>query len=86
MSFDNVIGESFILIFTDFLLLYDNKYYLQAYLDNCACKVVNTQMIDYFDDNLFDDWILQMLYYDRTKLILLKVVIVKNILLSLLVF
>ena len=43
-------------------------------------------MIDYFDDNLFDNWILQMLYYDRTKLILLKVVIVKNILLSLLVF
>ena len=36
------------------LLVYDNKFYLQVYLDNCDYKTVDKQMIDYLDDNLFD--------------------------------
>ena len=47
--------ESFIVIFIDSLLVYDNKYYLQKCLDNCAYKIVNKQMTDYLDENLFED-------------------------------
>ena len=28
------------------------KNYLQLYLDSCAHKIVNTEMVDYLDDNL----------------------------------
>ena len=34
-------------IYTDSLLVYENKYYLQVYLENKAYKIVNTQMVDY---------------------------------------
>ena len=45
---DVVECESFtIIISIDSLLVYENKYYLQLYLDNCAYKLVNTQMIYY---------------------------------------
>ena len=44
---------SFTVISIDFLLIFENKY-LQVYLGNCANKIVNTQMVDYFGDNLFD--------------------------------
>ena len=37
----------------DSLLVYENKYYLQVYLDNCAYKTANKQMADYLDDNIF---------------------------------
>ena len=30
------------------------KYNLQVYLDNCAYKIADKQMINYFDDNLLD--------------------------------
>ena len=33
---DGVEFESFTIIPTDSLLAYENKYYLQVYLDNCA--------------------------------------------------
>ena len=36
------------------LLVYKNKYCLQVYLDNCAYKIVDKQMIDYLGDNLFE--------------------------------
>ena len=39
----------------DSLLVYENKYYLQVYLDNYAYKIVNKQMTDYFDENVFED-------------------------------
>ena len=45
--------ESFTIISIDSLLFYENKYYLQVYLDNCAYTIVSTEMIDYLDDNLF---------------------------------
>ena len=49
---DDIQSESFTVISIDSLLVYDNKYYLQVYLDNCAYKVVNKQMTDYLDRNL----------------------------------
>ena len=36
-----------------FFFVYESKYYLQVYLDNPTCKIVNTEMIDYLDENLF---------------------------------
>ena len=62
---DDIECESFTVISIDFLLLFGNKYYLQVYLDNCAYKIVNKQMTDYLDESLFEDQLLQMLYYDR---------------------
>ena len=50
---DGVECEYFTVIFIDSLLVYDSKYYLRVYLDNSAYKIVNTQMIDYLDDNFF---------------------------------
>ena len=52
---DDVECESFTVISIDSLLVYDKKYYLQVYLDNCAYKIVNKQMADYLDENLFED-------------------------------
>ena len=42
--------ESFTIISIDSLFVYESKYYLQLYLDNCAYKIVNIQMVDYLDD------------------------------------
>ena len=36
---DDIECESFIVISIDSLLVYDKKYYLQVYLDNCAYKM-----------------------------------------------
>ena len=47
--------EYFRVISIDSLLVYENKYYMQVYLDNCSYKIVNKQMTDYLDENLFDD-------------------------------
>ena len=55
MSEDDIECESITFISIDSLLIYDNKYYLQVYLDNCAYKIVGKQMIDYVDKNLFED-------------------------------
>ena len=45
----------FTVISIDSLFVYDNKHFVQVYLDNCAYKIVNKQMTDYLDDNLFED-------------------------------
>ena len=55
MSEDDIEFESFTVISIDALLVYENKYYLQVYLDNCAYKIVNKQITDYLDENVFDD-------------------------------
>ena len=47
--------EFFTVISMDPLLVYDQKLYLQVYLDNCTNKTVNKQMKDYLDKNLFED-------------------------------
>ena len=52
---DDIECESFTIIYIDSLLVYENKYYLQVYFGNCAHKIVNKQMTDYLDDNLFED-------------------------------
>ena len=46
--------QSFTIISFNSLLVYENKHYLQVNLDNFAYKIVNTQMIDYLDHNLFN--------------------------------
>ena len=40
-------------------------FYLYKETNNCAYKIVNKQMTDYLDENLFEDYILEKLYYDR---------------------
>ena len=57
--------EYFTVTSIDSLLVYKNKYYQQIYLDNCAYKIENKQMADYLDDNIFEDQILEMLYYKK---------------------
>ena len=47
--------ECFTVISIDSLLVNESKYYLQVYLDNCAYKIANKQMVDYLDDNVFED-------------------------------
>ena len=41
--------ESFTVISIDSLLVYENKYYLQVYLDNCGYKIANKKMTYYLD-------------------------------------
>ena len=55
MSEDDMDCESFTVISIDSFFVYENKYYLQVYLDNCAYKIPNKQMTDYLDENLFED-------------------------------
>ena len=47
--------ECFTIICIDSLLVYNEKYYLQVFLDNCIYKIVNKQMADYLDENVFED-------------------------------
>ena len=47
--------ESFTVIPIDYLLVYESKYYMQTYLDNCAYKIVNKQITNYLDENVFED-------------------------------
>ena len=52
---DDIECKSITVIFYCFLLVYENKYYLQVHLDNFAFKIENKQMADYLDDNLFEN-------------------------------
>ena len=53
MPEDNIECKSFTIISIDSLLVYESKYYLQVYLDNCAYKILNKQMINYLNDSIF---------------------------------
>ena len=44
---DDIECKSFTVISTNSLLVYKNKYYLQPYLDHCAYKITEKQIIDY---------------------------------------
>ena len=55
MRGDDIECESFTVISLDSLLVFNNKYCPQVYLDNSAYKIVSKQMIDYLDENLFED-------------------------------
>ena len=48
---DDVELESFIIITINSLLAYQSNYYLQVYLGNYAYKIVDKQLIDYFDNH-----------------------------------
>ena len=48
MSFTVISGNS--------LLVYKNRYYLQVYLDNCVHKIIDKQITDYLEDNLFETY------------------------------
>ena len=52
---DDIECEYFTVISIDSFLVYDKKYYMQVYLDNCAYEIVNKQMADYLDENLIED-------------------------------
>ena len=52
---DDIECESFTVISFDFLVVYENKYYLQVYLHNCAYKILKKQMTYYLDGNVFED-------------------------------
>ena len=54
MPEDYIECESFTVISIDSLLVCENKYYLQVYLDNCANKIIDKQMIYYLVDNFFE--------------------------------
>ena len=54
MPEDGVEYKSFTIISIDSLIVYDNKYYLQVYVDNCIYEIVDKQIVDYLDDYLFD--------------------------------
>ena len=51
---DGVECGSFTVISIDSLLVYDNKYYLPVYLGNCPYKIIDKQMPDYLNDNVFE--------------------------------
>ena len=53
MPEDDIEWESFTVAYIDIWLVYENKYCLQVYLDNCAYKIVNKQMTDCLDENIF---------------------------------
>ena len=55
MPKDDIECECFTVISIDFLLVYENKYYLQAYLDNFSYEIANKQMASYLGENLFED-------------------------------
>ena len=55
---DDIQCGSFTIFSIDSLLVYNKKYYLQVYLGNCAYEIVNKQIKDYLDENLFEDQIL----------------------------
>ena len=55
MPKDDIEREAFTVISIDSLLVYENKYYLQVYLDNCTYEIENKQMSDYLDENIFED-------------------------------
>ena len=52
MPKDDIECEFFTVISIDSLLVRDNKYYPQVYLDNCAYKILNKQMTDYPNKNI----------------------------------
>ena len=54
MSEDERECESFTAISIDSLLVYENKYYLQVYLNNCAYKIAYKQIVDDLGDKAFE--------------------------------
>ena len=51
---DEIECDSFTVISFNSLLVYENKYYLQVYQNNCAYKILDKRIIDYLSENLFE--------------------------------
>ena len=51
LSEDGIEYQFFTIAFINSLLVYENKFYLQLYLANCAYKIVDKQMIEYLDED-----------------------------------
>ena len=51
---DYIECEFFTVTSIDSLLAHNNKHDLQVYMDYCAYKTINKQMIEYVDENLFE--------------------------------
>ena len=51
MPGDDIGCECCSVISIDSLLVYENKYYLQVYLENCTYKIVDKRMIDYLGES-----------------------------------
>ena len=52
---DGIECEYFTVISAGSLLLYDENYYGEAFLSNCAYKTVNKHITDFLDENLSED-------------------------------
>ena len=52
---DDIECESSTVVSIDYLFVCEIKYYLQVYLYNFTDKIINKQMIDHFDENIFED-------------------------------
>ena len=52
---DDIECISFTVISIGSSLMHHKKYYLWVYLDNCLYKIVNEQMADSLNENLFED-------------------------------
>ena len=52
---DDIECESFLVISIGSILVSESKYYLQVYSDDCVYKIVNKQMTDHLDENVFED-------------------------------
>ena len=52
VSEDDIECKSFAVNSIDSLLVYENKYYLQVYLDNCSYKIIDKQITDYLGDSV----------------------------------
>ena len=55
---DDIECESFTVTFINSLLIYDEKYYLQVFLNNLPYIIVSKQIRNYLDENLFEDYLL----------------------------
>ena len=53
MPEDDIECKYFTVTSIDSLFVCEKKYYLQIYLDNCAYKIVNKQMTNHLDENVF---------------------------------
>ena len=53
VSEDHIACKSFQSFLLIFFIVFENKYYLQVYLDNCAYRIAKKQMTDHPDKNHF---------------------------------
>ena len=55
VSENDIEHECITVLSIDSSVVYESKYYLQLYLDNCTHKIVNKEIINYLDEITFED-------------------------------